>query len=107
MTDSVDTPAGRVAGNVRALRKRRGWSQADLAERLITAGWPSGAQGLRQALSKVESRGRQVTVDELATLGAAFGVEPWSLATAPVCGQCMGCPPGGFRCLACGADGVL
>jgi transcriptional regulator with XRE-family HTH domain len=88
-----------TVSNVRALRLARGWTAAQLAERMADAGIP----WTRLVVTKLENRQRDVLgIHELAALGAIFGVEPWSLAAPPSCSTCLGAPPDGFRCLTCG-----
>ena len=59
-----------VAGNVRAERGRREWTQADLGKRL---GWAPSIVG------HLEQGRRDVTVDDLTDLCRAFGVPAASL----------------------------
>lgn len=94
----VGPPSASVARNIKRLRRIRGWTAADLA-REVTA---SGVPWIRQVVSCVENGRRRITVDELAALGAAFGVEPWSLTGTPRCRACNGAPPAGYACLTCG-----
>jgi transcriptional regulator with XRE-family HTH domain len=86
-----------VGANIRALRQRKGWTQAKLGELM---GWPStstvcAAEGHRS------NRQRGFRADEITQLAAIFGVFPWQLTTR--CANCNGHPPAGFACLACGA----
>jgi transcriptional regulator with XRE-family HTH domain len=86
-----------IGANIRALRQRRGWSQAKLGELM---GWPSpstvcAAEGHR------DGRQRGFTATEIQRLAAIFGISPWHLTTR--CANCGGRPPIGFACLACGA----
>src|SRR6266702_2162846 len=79
-----------VGANIRALRQRKGWSQAELGELM---GWPStstvcAAEGHRGG------RQRDFTVGEVKQLAAIFGVSPGRLATR--CANCYGRPPAGF-----------
>lgn len=62
----------RVAENVKALRQRRGLSQAELSRRLDALGNPIGVS----ALSKVENGTRRVTVDDLVALAISLDVTP-------------------------------
>jgi transcriptional regulator with XRE-family HTH domain len=86
-----------IGANIRALRQRKGWTQAELGKLM---GWPTtstvcAAEGHRS------DRQRGFTVDEVEQLAAIFGVSPWQLTTG--CANCGGHPPTGFACLACGA----
>jgi transcriptional regulator with XRE-family HTH domain len=56
-----------------AIRKRRGWTQAQLAQRLKELGYPHLG---RAGLSKIELGARSVTVDDLLALAAALDVAP-------------------------------
>jgi hypothetical protein len=86
-----------VGANIRALRQRKGWSQAKLGKLM---GWHStstvcAAEGHRS------DRQLGFRVDEVRQLAAIFGVSPCQLTTR--CVNCDGHPPAGFACLACGA----
>jgi transcriptional regulator with XRE-family HTH domain len=86
-----------VGANIRALRQRQEFSQAELGELM---GWQSaftvcGAEGHR------DGRQRGFTAAEVQRLAATFGISPRDLTTR--CANCGGCPPPGFFCLACGA----
>jgi hypothetical protein len=86
-----------VGANIRALRHRRGWTQAQLGELM---GWPSpttvcAAEGRR------DGRQRGFTAEEVGRLAVIFGLTPARLVTR--CAGCAGHPPTGFACLACGA----
>lgn len=61
-----------VAANVRRLRMARGLSIYTLSDALSTAGRPIAPA----AIGKIERRERQVTVDDLAVLATALGVQP-------------------------------
>lgn len=89
-----------VARNMRTIRNARGWSASELATRIAIAGCAMG----RSVIANLESGRRAVvTVDELAALGVAFDVEPWSLTTdTPICVACKNTAPPGFACLTCG-----
>jgi transcriptional regulator with XRE-family HTH domain len=94
-----------VFDNVRAIRKRRGWSAAQLVERI-----PSEVGLTRNAIANAEiGRRDAVSVDELAALAEALGIaNPWLLTRpeVPPCGTCNDVPPQGFRCLTCGTTGA-
>ena len=89
--------AATVGLNIRTLRQRKGWTQAELGELM---GWPNpstvcAAEGHRNR------RQRGFTTGEVRQLAAIFGVTPWQLTAR--CENCNGHPPNRFTCLACGA----
>jgi hypothetical protein len=98
VVDTIPEEQCAIAGaNIRALRRRKGWSQAKLGELM---GWQStstvcAAEGHRN------DRQRGFTTGEIRQLAAIFGVSPRQLTTR--CANCDGHPPAGFACLACGA----
>jgi hypothetical protein len=86
-----------VGTNIRVLRQRKGWTQAELGELM---GWPTtttvcAAEGRR------DSRQRGFTAEEVSRLAVIFGVSAWQLMTR--CANCDGHPPTGFACLTCGS----
>ncbi len=85
-----------VGRNVRALRLRRKWSQADLCER---AGCWTPAE-----VSRFESCTRRFRREHVPFLAGLFGVTVEFLMTG--CGNCEGRPIEGYACLTCGAEGV-
>src|ERR1017187_7094316 len=86
-----------VGVNIRALRVRRGWTQAKLGELM---GWPN-ASTVCAAEGHRDGRQRGFSTDEVEQLAALFGVCPSQLTTR--CVNCGANPPAGFACLACGA----
>lgn len=64
-----------VAKNVHQLRKLRGMTVIELSALLVKNGWSITPS----AVTKIELRKRQVSVDDLAALAAALGVEPVDL----------------------------
>ena len=86
-----------AAADIRALRQRRGWSQAELGELM---GWPSPST-VCAAEGRRDGRQRGFTAAEIERLAAIFGISAWRLTAR--CATCGGCPPAGFACLACGA----
>jgi transcriptional regulator with XRE-family HTH domain len=93
-------PAGQAAivgVNIRALRQRQGWTQAELGELM---GWHS-ASTVCAAEGRRDGRQRGLDASEVERLAAIFGVSPRQLTTP--CANCNGQPPAGFACLACGA----
>lgn len=65
----------RVSENIERLRKLRGLSQAQLANKLTKAGRPM----LDTAISKIERGTRRVDVDDLVALALALNVSPAAL----------------------------
>jgi transcriptional regulator with XRE-family HTH domain len=101
-TQPIGPTAVAVVEAMRALRLKRKWSAVDLENRIAATGL---AVMPRNTIANLETgRRAMVTVDELAALGGAFRVEPWSLTTGtPVCLTCRGqAPPAGFACMSCG-----
>ena len=83
-----DTHCNIVGPVVRRLRRRRGWSQAKLADRLRTAGWNISRSGV----AKIECRVVWVGDFELLYFIRIFGVEigelfPLGSKKAPVQGM--------------------
>jgi transcriptional regulator with XRE-family HTH domain len=73
VSDNGATVGEVLVEQLRAIRRRRAWSQADLADELANL----GADTLnRTAISKVENGTRRVTVEELLLLAAALNVTP-------------------------------
>lgn len=86
-----------IGANIRTLRHRMGWTQAQLGELM---GWRTnstvcGAEGQR------DGRQRGFTTDEIEQLADIFGIPVWQLTTR--CANCEGYPPVGLSCLTCGA----
>lgn len=73
---AVLKPEKVFARQLRTTRERRGWTQAQLAERLSEM----GVKLAQSALSKIESGERGVGLDECLSIAAALGVSPGSLA---------------------------
>jgi len=86
-----------IGANIRALRLRKGWSQARLGELM---GWPSNST-VCAAEGHRSERQRGFNSGEVEQLAAIFGVCPSQLMMR--CANCGGHPPAGFACLACGA----
>ena len=86
-----------VGANIRALRLRKGWTQAELGELM---GWPN-ASTVCAAEGRRDGRQRGLTGREVRQLAAIFRVPSGRLTTR--CANCNGRPPEGFACLACGA----
>jgi transcriptional regulator with XRE-family HTH domain len=96
--DEIPEGQSAVIGvNVRTLRQRKGWSQAELGELM---GWQS-ASTVCAAEGRRDGRQRGFTAQEIQRLSSIFGISPQQLTTR--CVNCGGHPPAGFACLACGA----
>ncbi len=76
--------------NIRVLRQRKGWSQAQVAELM---GWPSNST-VCAAEGRRGSRRRGFTAEEVERLADIFGVPARQLTTR--CANCEGNPPAGF-----------
>ncbi len=69
-----------IGAKVRQLREQRGWSQADLSDRLAYYGWP-----LHQTnVSKIESGRRPLRVAEAVALALVFGLPVVALWYLPL-----------------------
>ncbi|MGH7633010.1 MAG: helix-turn-helix domain-containing protein, partial [Gemmatimonadaceae bacterium] len=91
-----NTSSATAAANIRVLRQRNGWTQAQLGQ-LMGWGAPStvcAAEGRRGG------RQRRFARWEIDQLAAIFGVPAAQLLTR--CATCGGQPPPGYACLACG-----
>ena len=86
-----------VGANIRALRQRKGWTQAELGELM---GWPTTAT-VCAAEGHRDGRQRGFTAEEVRRLAVIFGISAWQLTTR--CANCDGHPPAGFACLTCEA----
>lgn len=71
------SPSEVLAARVVELRKRHGWSQAELADRMSSYGLGWGPT----TVTKVEKGDRQVSVDEFVALAYVLGVSPAALVT--------------------------
>ena len=92
-----ENKAAIIGVNIRTLRQRKGWTQAELGELM---GWPN-ASTVCAAEGHRNGRQRGFTAGEIRQLAAIFGITPWQLTAQ--CENCNGRPPNGFSCLACGA----
>lgn len=91
-----------VRANVRQLRKARGLTQVQLAEKIAENG-----RHIRQPkVQAIETGYRRVDVDDLAALAGAFGVAPAKLLAPWVCETCDGEPAPRFACRDCGQEGA-
>jgi len=80
-----------VGRNVRVLRKRAGWTLADLGKRL---GKDSST------VYRMEKGERRISYADVALLADIFEVPAADLVAQ--CHNCHGSPPPGFACLVCG-----
>jgi transcriptional regulator with XRE-family HTH domain len=65
-----------IAQQVAAIRKRRRWTQGELADQLSDLGWGNLS---RAAIAKIETEKRGVSAEELVALAAALNVSPVNL----------------------------
>jgi hypothetical protein len=86
-----------IGANIRALRRDRGWTQAQLGELME---WPTNST-VCAAEGRRDGRQRGFTTDEVQRLADIFSVKTSQLTTR--CAHCCGYPPPGFACLTCGA----
>lgn len=96
--------AENISRNVRRLRRARGWTQAEAAQRFSTvAGQPQSNASWSAGEQVGKSRQRQWTANDVAALSMLFEVPIGDLfeATLP-CRQCNDHPPAGFTCNTCG-----
>ena len=100
--DQIPEKTAAIVGvNIRTLRQRKGWTQAELGELM---GWPN-ASTVCAAEGHRNGRQRGFTTGEVQQLAAIFGVTPWQLTAR--CENCNGRLPNGFSCLACGATPTI
>jgi DNA-binding XRE family transcriptional regulator len=96
--DNIPEEQAAIVGvNIRTLRQRKGWSQAELAELM---GWQS-ASTVCAAEGHRGTRQRGFTLEEIERLSAIFDISPQQFTAR--CMNCSSHPPSGFACLACGA----
>lgn len=100
---SPETLSQRVVQNARRLRKLRGWSARELAERLTASGCPVS----RVVIANREcGQNCRTSVDELFALAEVLGCSVDDLvAEQAQCPRCAGSPPVGYLCGLCGASG--
>lgn len=75
MDESPPSLGDVAAGNVKRIRSERGWTQAQLAERLAALNYPIG----QPTLAKVEKGNRKISVDDAIALAIALNVPPLNL----------------------------
>lgn len=66
----------RVVETLIDLREERGWSQSELARRMVEAGWPKYTQ---MTVSRTEKGERPIRLNEMETLAQVFDVELYTL----------------------------
>lgn len=66
----------RVVETLIDLREERGWSQSELARRMVEAGWPKYTQ---MTVSRTEKGERPIRLNEVEALAQVFGVEMYAL----------------------------
>lgn len=93
-----DAQCAVIGANIRALRHRKGWTQAQLGELM---GWRTNST-VCAAEGHRDGRQRGFTTDEVKRLANIFGIPVSQLTTRRA--NCEGRPPAGFFCLTCGAD---
>ncbi|MGQ4486869.1 helix-turn-helix domain-containing protein [Streptomyces sp. SAS_281] len=94
----------RVGQNIKRIRTARGLSGRALAELVQGTGHRLHHTSLNTIEAGANSKGgqRAVTVDDLVAISAALGMRPEQLLAEPECAVCLGFPPAGFACTACG-----
>jgi transcriptional regulator with XRE-family HTH domain len=89
-----------VSTRLSRLRKARGWSQRDLAEKLAEHGY----QMAQSNVTRMENGERKTfSVDLVVLLADIFGISLDELVNQH-CSTCEGSPPAGFKCQSCGAE---
>lgn len=93
----------RVVANIRRLRRARGWSAQELANRMDAVGCPVSRSMISQR--ETGSQRIRVSVDELVAFADVLDQPLDDLVHEEVaCEQCAGSPPAGFRCRTCGSE---
>lgn len=92
------TPNDALRASMLRLRRERGWTRAQLADR-----WGLG-EGVTANLENA-GRGREFTVNEAMSLAAVFGVPLAEMMPPPACQYCQDSPRPRTACLECGAQG--
>jgi transcriptional regulator with XRE-family HTH domain len=75
----LSTPEDAVARGIREARRRRGWTQQNLADRLAAIGYPLD----RSTLAKLETtkKARGISLNDALAIAAALGIAPVHLLT--------------------------
>ncbi|MEX3206024.1 helix-turn-helix domain-containing protein [Streptomyces acidiscabies] len=103
------TAAEIISRNVRRLRRARGWTQAEAAQKLsaITGQLLSNVSWSAAERSPETGRPKSWTANEIAALAELFDVPVGDLfEPQPPCRVCGEKPPVGFTCNACGMGGA-
>lgn len=66
----------RVIETLIDLREERGWSQSELARRMVDAGWPKYTQ---MTVSRTEKGERPIRLNEAESLAEVFGIDLYNL----------------------------
>ncbi|WP_411145301.1 hypothetical protein [Streptomyces sp. x-80] len=107
VTPATEAPslAAIISANVRVLRRRHRWTQAEAAQQW---GRITG-RPIKHAAWCIAERpgGRAWTANDIATAARLFEVASAALLTPlTVCAHCDDVPPIGFVCPACGIEGA-
>ncbi|MGW4638017.1 helix-turn-helix domain-containing protein [Sphaerisporangium sp. NPDC004334] len=84
-TPSGDDAEAILGAHVRELRKRHGWTQHDLAQKLESFGFPLH----QSAIARIEAGNRPVRLNEAVVLATLFSVDLPSLLMPPLSDQAM------------------
>lgn len=93
----IDGASTRVIDNARALKKNKGWTNADLATALTDAGFESQTTSVNHMMSGQRTK---ASTDELLALSAALDV-PVVVLLTEVCGTCGSVPGPDMHCMTC------
>jgi transcriptional regulator with XRE-family HTH domain len=91
--------SSRLIARIRTMRKMRGMSQQQLAERITAAGYRIGRVGI--ANSEAGAR-KELPSDFAFAAATVFGVSVERLLSDVTCTACQDIPPVGFSCNICG-----
>jgi len=105
---NTPSPEAWTAARLRDLRKERGLSQQDTADRIRAFGFTWS----QATVTRLEAATRPTTLNEIAALATLYGVKlaelldgiPDLLLICPRCGEDG--PPEGFTCNTCGRPGM-
>lgn len=93
------TPEQMFGQTMRALRKRSGYTQAEIADQLV-------AYGIKldpSAVTRMENGDRSVRLNEAVAVATILFVSLPDILESS-CMTCFGSPPRGFRCTECGSS---
>lgn len=74
--EDPDGIESRVIETLIDLREERGWSQSELARKMVEAGWPKYTQ---MSVSRTEKGERPIRLNEVEALANVFGIEMFEL----------------------------